>query len=168
MAAEQRAGINLQELATRLKNAVTTGATAPLVVAGDVARLAENWAAYREEAGGVACTTWIQGVCGGGRNLAWWMSRHEAVEKLGESTRRTTDHHVAVWLANKIPETEHDRVALIMRREQKQNHGVPISMPMAKRVLRAEGLIDGSQSKKCRRCEQLEQLLEDHDIAVPE
>jgi hypothetical protein len=168
VSAEQRAGINLHELATRLKNAVTTGATAPLVVAGDVARLAENWEDYRLEAGKVECTTWLQAICGGGRNLDWWLKRHEAVEKLGEASRRVVDHQVAVWITRLKAAPDLQRVMFVLRREQKKNHGIPLTKEMAVRALRAEELIERAKHETCGRCRILERVIRELGGEVPE
>ncbi len=167
MVAAQRPGLNLQELATRMKAAVSNGATAPLIVAQDVVQLAAHWDEYKQEAGGVECTTWLQSICGGGINLSWWSARNEAVERLGESCRRTTDHHVAVWAARKLDDESIRRAALILRREQKQNHGVPISMMMARRVFRAEGLIGKVKHRHCERCRLLEKTIRELGGEVP-
>jgi hypothetical protein len=158
----------LNDLATRLKNAVTTGATAPLIVSEDVARLADQWDDYREEAGGVDCTTWLKKICGVGRDLAWWMMRHSAVEALGEASRRVVDHTVAVWITRMRRAPDLEKVMFVLRREQKRNHGIPITKKMAVTVLRAEKLIAPAQHKTCDRCKLLEKVIRDLGGEVPE
>ena len=169
MAAEQRSGINLNDLAQRLKRAVAAGATAPLVLAPEVARLASVWSEYRDEAGGVDLSTWLKRVCGKGWTLSWWLGLNESVEVIGEASRRILDYRVARWLIGKLKDPQElERAVSILRFEQKRNHGIPATKKMAERALRAEKLIPPATHQKCNRCRLLEKVIRELGGEVPE
>jgi hypothetical protein len=174
MAAHQKVGLNLQELAVRLKN-IGQHPCAPLIVASDVAYIDTHWADYRGEAGGKTCAQWVREVSG--FQLRWWIARHEAVMRLGEAARRILHHRVAVWVATHISEDDYAAAIGVLRTEQRANHGIPVPWPVASKALRKAGLYQPPKRPKamCESCKRLrervallEQTIRDLGGEVPE
>lgn len=159
--------MNLETVAKKIKSAVSSARSAPLVVAADVMELARNWKAFQEEAEGASCTTWLQSVGGKGKGLAWWQVRHEAVKYLGEACRRTTDHEVAVWLKNHVPPEYVRQTMAEVRRAQRENNGVEITLAQAKPLIYAIIGKTRKKKEKCARCRLLENILRTHGIEIP-
>lgn len=151
----------------RWKRALSDAATGPLVIAPEVVALADNWEAIKEEAGGLSCTAYLRSKLHPGRDLAFFRRRAEAVAKLGEASRRTLHHDVAVWVANQVPDNLLDAVKLELIRGAKEQNGHPLVMSQAR--ARLKQLIGSTARKKreCQRCKELEKLLATHGIETP-
>lgn len=150
---------SLGDFGKRLREAMGGLANGPLIMAKEVRQLADNWQAYQEESGGKSCTAWLKSVCGAGHGLAWWIRRADAVAYLGESCRRTTDHEVAVHVLGRVPKDQVKPVLDMLRRRQRENGGVPITLAMAR--LELDEMIGKPTKPKrtCGRCRQLERQL---------
>lgn len=150
----------LEHKARRWQKALADAATGPLIVAAEIVTLSENWAGYRGEAGGRDCTTWLRDTLGRGKSLAWFTQRHNAVEALGEASRRMMHHEVAVWVSRNVPPEFYAPVKFMLRREQRENGGNPLTLRQAKpRILRVMGATAAPNAKQCGRCKELEAQL---------
>lgn len=157
---------SLAQRADRLRRAQRASSTGPLLVAEEVVEIDAHWERlYRAEAGGVECTTWCRKALG--KSLDYYLRRAHAVSVLGEAVRRTVDHEVAVWLVSKLSDETREKAKLALIRECKKRDGHPLTYSMAQRTLRAMKLIDPQKHRHCKRCEQLERILEEHGIEVP-
>lgn len=157
---------NLVQKASRWKRALADAATGPLIIAGEIVELCNNWDAYKEEADGLSASAWLRQVCGAGRGQAWFYSRHRAVERLGEACRRTMHHEVAVWITNHVTDCHLDEVKLMLMRECKANGGNPLTTPQAIRRIRKITGKSEPRRRECDRCQLLEKILADHGIDV--
>lgn len=148
---------SLKELTGRWRSALASGDCGPLVIAADVVRVGAEWdEKYKEEAGGASCTTWLRRELGPGRNLAWFARRHEAVEHLGESIRRTMHHEVAVWIHDNVPKEAWTKVVMAVTIAAKKQRGVPLTPPQARRVVcPIIGKVSGTK-RGCSRCSDFE------------
>jgi hypothetical protein len=153
MVAAKTTGLSLSEVATRIRT-VGQHPCAPLIVSQDVAYLNDNWSAYKAEAGGKLCCVWVRETSG--YSLQWWLTRHEAVQRLGEAVRRIADHGVAVWVMNHISSDSYPKVMVVLRTEQRANHGLPVMRPVALRALRRAGLYKSiDKVRACDSCKKL-------------
>ena len=161
---------SLSTRARRWRSALTDAATGPLIVASEIVSLADHWEAYKEEAGGLSCASWLQArVTHRGQALDYFAKRHAAVKLLGEACRRTMHHEVAVYVANQVTSEYRDAVKLMLMRECKAQGG-PLTMGQATPRI---GKIIGRKSRprsqiQCKRCERLEKALAAAGVALPD
>jgi hypothetical protein len=164
----------LQQIIAKWRAALTDAATGPLVVAAEVVKLAEDWPAYQEEAGGATATQWLRSTLGKGQGLPWFARRHEAVKKLGEACRRTWHHEAAVWAAENVG----DDVSLRRLKDAVHDAYVangrnPLTEPQVRGVA-AKVLGRAKRGRVCKGCAEararvalLEETLRKAGLAVP-
>jgi hypothetical protein len=170
MAMREPSGSELVERAMQLRRMMQDAACGPLAAAAVVVGLAENWEAYKEEAGGRKCTTWLRDELGRGRGLSFFKQRHDAVRRAGEHTRRTWHHEALLWAVNSC----HDELTLkrldraVLDAKKVSNGGNPLTK---QQVMRIAVPIIGRTPKKqveCARCERLSKALMAAGLPVPE
>ena len=83
----------LSSVASHVAQMMKQSGNGPLAVSKDVCALADEWANYKEEAGGQTCSQWLLGVSG--QNEKFFRLRATAVDRIGEHARRTWDHLVS-------------------------------------------------------------------------
>lgn len=158
----------LGEKASRWKTAMRDRDTGPLVIAKEVVELAADWESYRQEAGGLDCTTWLRTQAfRPGEGLAWWRTRADAAVALGEASRRYMHHDVATYIYRTVPKDKWDEVKMALMRGAKEQNGMPMKLTQARRVI---GTIIKRKSVKraCVRCAELEKVLAAHGLKAPE
>ena len=179
--------MDLLEVGGRLRKALSDSATGPLVIAAEIVQLSEAWdqvpdpvpvtsgssamqaeraASLREQAGGSSCDAWVRAkVAPGG--LAFFTARHKAIERIGEAARRTVHHEVAVWVDRHVSDAQLGEVKQALMRGAKAQNGSPLTKAQAMRVL-AKLLGLKPKAHGCSRCEQLEKVLRESGLEVPE
>jgi len=159
---------DLGQRARRWKRALADSATGPLIIAPEIVDLAEHWEQYKAEAGGQSCTAWLQSVLTRGQNYAYFYARHRAVERLGEASRRTMHHEVAVYVTNNVQDQYIDAVKLMLMRECKAQNGNPLTLAQAKpRIHEITGhAAQKREAKGCDRCMELEAKLKEAGISA--
>jgi hypothetical protein len=149
----------------RWKKVMLDAATGPLIIAGEVVELANEWENHRDGAGGIDCTTWLRTVFGRGKGLGWFRHRHEAVVQLGEAIRRTIHHDVAIWVMNQVPQNLQKKVVKMLTLECRDNGNNPITYQIAIPLIREQtGKAIKQRKRTCKRCTYLEGLLEKNMI----
>lgn len=160
---------NLQSRAARWRSALSNADTGPLVIAAEIVALAENWKAFKEEAGGLSCSGWLKAVFRNGRGLDWFARRHAAVLMLGEAVRRTLHHDVAVYVMQNVTPEHRDAVKLMLIRECRSQNGQPLSPAQAKaRIAKIQGAVTNVRRHGCARCAQLEEALSAAGLRIPQ
>lgn len=157
---------NLGEKARRLRAVLGDAACGPLVAATEIRKLHEAWDEYRPEAGGDDCAAWLRKE-GLGNGYDYWRKRAEAVDKIGESCRRTLHHDTAVWLAGKLDGELLKRAHLVLMRAGRAAKR-PLTRAMAVRALRAAELVAPATCATCARCAELEKQLREAGIEPSE
>lgn len=149
----------LSTIAGRLKTALTDAACGPLMVAGEVVKLAAEWDTHKEEAGDISPTAWLEKTFGAGKDLAWFQRRADAVEKIGEASKRTWHHEAAVWAASQIRDPKHlTALATKVMEQRKRNGSNPLTLQQVK--LLATGIAGRTaQARGCRKCEELKKRI---------
>jgi hypothetical protein len=166
---------SLKDYGKRWKAAMKHAATGPLVIAQEIVRVGRQWElvqpvtgkSYREEAGGLSCTTWLQEVFGVGHGLGFFERRQRAVERFGEAIRRTVHHDVAKWLLKRVSDKSKDKeVVEMLIREYYANNGNPLSLGQA--TLRVAVLLGDkaprAKKDECKRCKELMKILDKYGI----
>jgi hypothetical protein len=149
--------MKLKQRRSQWHRALRDAHTGPLVVAADVCEVADDWEAYRDEAGGDSAPAWLKRNLG--RSLAFFKVRQAAVATLGEDVRRWMDHAVAVRVSRQSAE----HVPEIKRRlriETKQRGDNPLPLELAMPIVYD---VIGREPKRrtCQRCQRLEAVLRD-------
>lgn len=124
-------------LATELKalsKALQNSAIGPLLVAGRVMQLSENWGQYETEAEGRSLSSCLVQTLGAGKTLRFFRSRHEAVMFLGESVRRHLHHDAAVWAQGNVPEFRRAAFVEAVAGEWIANGRNPLTTPQVRRI----------------------------------
>jgi len=160
----------LADRITRWKAALRSADTGPLVIAEDVLQIAGEWERYRVEARGLDCTSWLRKELGRGRSLAFFERRAHAVKVLGEACRRVLHHDVAVWIAGRVRDPEAvQRVMWALMRATKKQGGNCLTPAQARPIVLATlGIERAPRTIGCARCAELERLLAEHGIVLPE
>jgi hypothetical protein len=159
---------NLDAKLGRWRRALADAATGPLLIASEVVSLASHWETVKEEAGGLDCTAFLRHHLGPGRGLAYFAARHDAVKALGEASRRTMHHEVAVWISRTVPEQYMQQVKLALMRGAREQNGNPLTLQQAKpRVYEITGK-PARKPKACGRCAELEKLLRNNGVIIPD
>lgn len=157
----------LAEKVGRWKRALADAAVGPLIIAPEVMALAESWDSVKDEAGGVTCNAFLRAKLHPGRDIAFFRRRADAVAKLGEASRRTVHHEVAVWVISSVPEHLREAAKLELIRGAREQGGHPLVMSQARARLR-DMLGASSKKKVCVRCRELEALLIANGVALPD
>ena len=158
---------SLGDRSRRWSAALAASDTGPLIIAADVVQLAGEWDDYKREASGLSCTAWLRKTLGRGRGLAWFETRARAVEKLGESVRRTLHHEVAVWTVNNAPPPTWKAIVEALMFARKKNGGNALTLVQAKPIARQILGINASPRRvSCMRCAKLEERLRENGISV--
>lgn len=159
----------LSVIGKRIKTAMADAARGPLIIARDVAALVENWDQYRSEAEGRSVSQWLESVDRPGHDKAWFLRRANAVAKLGEHARRTWDHEALVWAVDAFDDVSLRRLDKQVRAESEKLGGCVLGKNSVQRIARELGLMKPrAPTKVCARCADLEKLLKEHGIVVPE
>lgn len=145
----------LRERAKHFRKALAQVDTGPLVLAPEVVELAERWGEFEAEADGLSVNGWLRRELGNGKTLAWFKRRAEAVEKLGEASRRVLHHEVAVYVLQSVPSALWELVVTALAKARLKNGRCALSMKQAERVIR-EIVGHSPQKKVCARCLELE------------
>lgn len=153
--------------ARRLKQAMQDSASGPLLVAQEIVAIAANWSSYREEAGGVSCSSWCEKIFG--QNLAFFQRRYEAVRRLGEDSRRTWHHLAAVWACG---QTDDDLALqrlhrLVLRARLDNGHNALSAGQVQRLAPQVFGKVD-PKPVVCARCKRLEEFIREKGLKVPE
>lgn len=166
----------LADKAARLRKPFQDAASGPLIVAGDVMAIVENWSEYKEEAGGIEASSWVRQTFGRQVNIRWFQRRREAVRRIGEHARRTWHHDAAVWAAEHLDEGALRSLDGNVLRSTKSNGGVPLVKSAVQRLAgitqpRAKSLQAKNECASCQsleaRCVELESVLRANGIEVP-
>lgn len=145
----------LSVVAARIQKALSGSACEPLAVSESVVRLAQNWPAYREEAGGLSASGWLTKTFGLGRKLRWFQDRADAVEALGEASRRTWHHEAAVWAAQNVTDEFSRRrlVDSVNKYRIDKNNRNPLSEEQVVRLAKEIGVWNSrGVGKACAAC----------------
>jgi hypothetical protein len=164
----------LAQRAARIRSAMADADVGPLAAASEVVEIVDRWDEYRAEAGGIDAGAWLDRTFGTGRTLAWWQRRHEAVQKLGEASRRTIHHDVAVWVVQSRPQPQWEGIKLALMRARKDNGDNALSMGRA-RILVEREFGSTARPKRCGACgtkderiTALERAMREAGVAPPE
>ena len=149
----------LGQKAKEFRQALAQVDTGPLILAPKVIALASEWSEYEAEVEGLAINGWLRRELGAGKTLAWFKRRAEAVDKLGESVRRTLHHEVAVRILGTVPENRWAEIVAALQRARLKNGHCALSPKQADKVIR-ELLGRAPQVKICARCSALEAEIE--------
>lgn len=179
---------DLKEIGKRLGKMLGDAATGPLIIARDVLDLNDNWderpepfpqsngsaavaleheQSLREQAGGVTCDAWVRRELAAG-GVAYFAERQKAVQMLGEASRRTIHHQVAVHLLHKdFAPMQLEKAKLELMRGARSRNGNPLSFAQGLAIIRK---IAGHVNKPrcCERCALLEKMLIENGVEVPE
>lgn len=158
----------LTEKVSVWRKALLDEATGPNVIAHDVMRLAEQWDEYRDEAGGVDCTTWLRTTLRPGLGVSFWQARVHAIETLGRAAITRIHHQVAVRVVRTVRDAaKREEVKMALLQGARSQHGTPLAPAQAYRVI--AGII-GKRARKteCQRCARLEAALKQRGVAVPD
>ncbi len=145
----------LAENAREFRKALQEVDTGPLQLAPKVLVLAAAWDLHLEEAGGLSVNGWIRRELGAGKTLAFFRRRAAAVEKLGESVRRTIHHEGAVRIAGTVPPDKWGVCVFALQRERIKNGHNALSPAQAMPIV-WEIVGKSPAPKHCRRCSVLE------------
>jgi len=160
---------SLADRAKRWSAAVKDRAVGPLVVAQEIVDVVDGWERYKAEADGMSATQWLKIIFGKhhGMGPAYWRRRASAVVALGEASRRTIHHEVAVWVTHKLSGADLLKARAALIAGSRTNGRLPLNPASAKPIIRD---MFGWERRvtKCNRCEQLEGLLRANGIDVPE
>lgn len=179
----------LESIGKRLRKAMGDAAVGPLIAASEIVKLSERWDAeppsqplgaagshaiqtatapsLRQQAGGSTCDRWIRDkVAPGG--LAFFAARNRAVIKLGEFSRRTVHHEVAVWVDRNVADAQLDEVKLALMRGARAQGGNPLTPAQARRTI--DKILGRVAAKKagCARCRRLEKILAEAGVDIQE
>lgn len=157
----------LARRSARIKAAMADADVGPLVAAAEVVEIVERWDDYRAEAGGVEAGAWLERTFGTGRTLAWWQRRHEAVQKLGEASRRTIHHDVAVWVTQSRPQPQWERIKVALMRARKENGDNALSLGRA-RILVEKEFGSTARPRRCGGCRAKDERIEALERAMRE
>lgn len=166
MAIEKPRTEDLSECAKRWATALRDGNVGPLRVAEEIVAVADAWDArgYRQQAKGLAATTWLRENVDGGKNLAYYRVRAEAVRLLGRVVLNNVHHQVAVWLYRSVPKEKWEWCVGVLVRARKENVA-PLSLQQARLVLASVVAARGRVLQPaCERCRELEELLRSNGI----
>ena len=157
---------SLASMAKRWKAATRSGACAPLVVAREVVDVIDHWDRYGAEADGMLCNDWLRIATS--KAEQFWRGRARGLDLLGESARRTVNHDVANYVGRNVPAEFVAEVRDMLISECKANNGHPLEYGPARcRIVEITGTTR-PRTKVCTRCQNLEALLREHGIDVPE
>jgi hypothetical protein len=99
----------------------------------------------------MSCDQWLKRTFGKVGKLKYWMRRDAAVRKLGEASRRTVHHLVAIWLAGHCPaEKVAEAMAFLMRARKANGDNcltLEEALPGLKKIL---GHVH--RAKSCAKC----------------
>lgn len=99
--------------------------------------------------------------------MAFFERRYVAVQKLGDWAKKKLHHDLAVWLAGRVFNADQlDRAKFALLRATTENSGSCLSLVTGKAVV-YEALGITKQSRRCKRCIELEKVLQRHGIPVP-
>lgn len=164
----------LAQRASRIRTAMADADVGPLVAASEVMEIVDRWDDFRSEAGGIECGAWLERTFGTGRTLAWWQRRHEAVQHLGEASRRTIHHDVAVWITQSRPRQQWDAIKVALMRARKDNGDNALSLGRA-RILVEKQFGSMARPRRCGACRtkderiaRLEAAVRDAGLTPPE
>lgn len=153
----------LSECAKRWRQSLTDAATGPLIVAKEIVELCQHWERHQEDAGGLTASAFLRRELGGGRDLAFFNRRVQAIAKLGEDIRRFMHHDVAVWVANNFEGEDLLKVKRAIFFATKRS--APLSLAQSRAI--AFKITNQHTEKKprvCASCEELKELLAKHGI----
>ena len=159
-------GERLADVAKRLKSVMGASSCGPLIASLDIAKIAKNWGdAYKLESGGLNCTQRTKKLLG--KPLHYFMQRADAVAKLERGSEVTIDHHVAVWLVNKVPPNRLAECRSALMQARLRNNNNPPSLEQAKPIVYAIIGRPKAKAKMCGRCELLEAELRKRGLSIP-
>jgi hypothetical protein len=174
MTVEVHARQSLAQRANKIKSAMSNADCGPLIAAAEVIDIVDHWDDFRAEAGGIDYAAWLERTFGTGRTLAFWQRRHEAVQHLGEASRRTIHHDVAIWVVQSRPPSQWDAIKVALMLARKENGDNAISLGRA-RILVASQFGAMSRPRGCNACRvrderiaTLETTLRDAGVPIPE
>lgn len=147
----------LRTLASKWSAALRAGGTGPLVIAEEIVRISEEWESRwkAEVEDGLSCSEWLRSNLGEGKGLPYWVKRSEAVQKLGESVRRTINHDAAVWIVGNAPPESWNKLVEELTKQRKC--GVPLTYQQARSLcLQILGASATKRKHQCKRCLELE------------
>lgn len=167
---------SLADRANRLRKPLQDAASGPLVIAGEVMAIIENWADYKDEAGGIEASAWVRQTFGRHVNVPWFARRRAAVQAIGEHARRVWHHEAAVWASEHLSAEELRAVDAAVLRSTKSNGGVPLVRSTVQRLASKQAKVDRIRKapRTCAscaalkaRCLLLEEALRASGIAPP-
>lgn len=164
----------LSERAAGWRRAMQDADSGPLVIAKEVIEISENWESYKAEAQGMTINGWLQRTFGKGRTISWWAHRDEAVEALGEVSRRTFNHEVAVWLVGYVPADKLSEAKFAIMNGRKKNGDNCLTIHQARLII--ERMLGATKEpRRCAKCAEkddriaeLESTIRAAGVAVPE
>lgn len=158
----QHIEVKKETLAQRGKRwgaAMRSGQQHPLIVAKEVLEAIDNWELYQAEADGLSANAWLSANVGSGLTRVYWERRAQAVDILGEASRRTLDHEAAVWLAHTVPTDKRQACFEVLMFAARESSGALPNVEQAQR--RCRDILGRTRNKRkvCARCEKLREQL---------
>ncbi len=149
---------DLIAIGVRLKKTMSESAAGPLIVAREVIGIVNNWSDVGQK--GVTAEQWITRTLGRGYTIRWFQRRVDAVDKLGEASRRFWHHQGAVWAATMIKNPMHlKKLNDEVWAATKANASVPISSTAVMRIARKLGIKKPLGKTPCANCEKLKKRI---------
>lgn len=176
MKSSQAAQLREGRLATvghEIMSAMSDAALGPLIVAPKIVKLADEWENWRTEAEGLTCSQWLIRLTGNDKhNDAYFRRRAEAVRRIGEHARRVWHHEAAIWACGHLADdVSLKRLSKEVNEVSRKRGGQPQCKSTVITIARRLGLVRPRKAEKaseCTRCNELEKLLEENGIEVPE
>lgn len=158
----------LGDVGARIKKALENAAFGPLIAAGDVRAISEDWDRYEHEADGLSCNAWLVKYLGPSFTLQFFERRQRAVEILGEDIRRFLHHEAAVWVSQAVPEAQIAEVKTALeKRYRNPSFRTAIVLSQAQKIVREIIGRSNVRTKTCSRCQLLERALAENGITIP-
>jgi len=143
---------SLSDLILKCKTALKEGATAPLLLAEEIVKVAEEWDARWKQDMDMSCNAWLRVNLGPGKSLSYWRVRADAVAKLGESIRRTLDHDVAAYVVRSVPEPNWSEIVEKLQKKRLAQSGNVATIGQAERIVFEVLGRRGKPRRKCPQC----------------
>lgn len=120
----------------RWSDQLRNSACGPLLIARSVVELADQWDAYKTEAGGLSCTAWLKEQLGDGKTLGYFRKRVAILDAIGDDMRTAISDEVAVWLFNSYSSDplKLQRLKVALVRKKRENGGNPATIAMAYKI----------------------------------
>lgn len=124
---------SIKQIARRLQAGLKDSDVA---VSVEVMKLAQNWDAYREEAGGLEIDAWLVKEVDPGRNFDWYRKLAEASEWIGKVIAGNLRSEALRWLWNRVrpSDAKLDGIRQLLRAEYMRNRGAPVGLSQVKRL----------------------------------